>query len=60
MIVEINDFFLWLLFLLFAGEFFYILIWQKGEPKRFDRRIKKERKFISKMVTFDCRKKRRE
>jgi len=56
--VEINDFFLWLLFLLFAGEFLYILIWQKEEPERFDRRVKKERKFIKNMITFDCKKRR--
>jgi len=46
-------YFLWLLFLLFVGEFFYILIWQKEEPKRFKKYIEKERKFIKKMIDFD-------
>jgi len=48
-------YFLWLLFLLIVGEFFWILLFIKGEPKRFKRAIEKERKFIKKMIDFDKR-----
>ena len=58
--MDINMFFVWVLLILFAGEFIYIFFWQKEEPERFDRRIKKERKFIRNMITFDCKKRRRE
>jgi len=49
-------FFVWLIFLMVIGEFFYILIFTQEEPERFDKRIKKERKFIRNMVTFDVTK----
>lgn len=34
------------------GEFFYILLFTKGEPARFNQAIKKERKFLKRMIDF--------
>ena len=48
-------FFVWLGFILVAGGFVYIGIWQKNEPKRIHEYIEKERKFIKKMIDFDKR-----
>lgn len=47
--------FVYLGFLLTAGGFVYVLIWQKNEPKRIHEYIEKERKFIKKMIDFDKR-----
>ena len=46
-------FFVWLIFLLLIGEFLYILIFQKDEPERLRKAIKKETRFINKMIYFD-------
>lgn len=52
-------FFVWLIFLLLIGEFFYVLLFQKEEPARFNRVIKKERKFLKRMIDFDKNQKRK-
>jgi hypothetical protein len=50
---KMDMFFVWLGFILVAGGFVHIGIWQKQEPKRFSEYIKKERRFIAKMIHFD-------
>ena len=52
-------FFVWLGFILVAGGFVYIGIWQKNEPRRIHKYLEKERKFIARMVSFDLKDKKK-